>query len=478
MNRILIVDDDSELRRSLSVALSDKYEVEEASNGMDAMEQIQVRRPDMVILDMDMPRMGGMETLRAIKKHDSQIIVLIVTAYSTVSDAVDAIREGAFNYVAKPIRHIDIHNMVDRALKAQNMVKEVAYSAPVLREDSGIELSTKSGEMQKVFSLVEKLAVVDTAVLLRGESGTGKEVVARAIHFNSLRKDGKFVAVNLGAVPENLIESELFGHEKGSFTGADQRKIGKFQYADGGTLFLDEIGDISAAMQVKLLRVLQEKKFMPVGANREIEADVRIIAATNRNLEEMIQSGAFREDLYYRLSVLPIFLPPLRDRIEDIETLVKHFIQKFNRIHKKAIHGATAQALARFKEHSWPGNIRELENVIEHAFVLEAEDVISELSLPDSLRPMDARADFSTPFSKTDVAQSSAGTQKTEPLDLPEDEYDFQVYKEQTERAFIIRALRRFNGRINQTSLKTKMSKKTLLRKIEKYKINTDEFRK
>ena len=318
-----------------------------------------------------------------------------------------------------------------------------------------------------MFALIERLALVDTAVLLRGESGTGKEIVARAIHFNSLHKEGRFVGVNLSSIPETLAESELFGHEKGSFTGADQRKIGKFQYAEGGTLFLDEIGDIPPSLQVKLLRVLQEKRFTPVGSNHEIEANVRIIAATNRNLEDMIRKGSFRDDLYYRLSVLPIFLPPLRERLEDLEFLVPQFIRKFNRQHNKAIKGIDGAALERLRSHTWPGNIRELENVIERAFVLETGSTITEASLPTSLRPSEGGR---PPLPVTEEITTPSGA--------AEEELDFHLYKEKYEKDFIVRALRKYNGRINQTSAGTRIPKKTLLRKIEKYKIKTEDFRK
>ncbi|MFH1017107.1 MAG: sigma-54 dependent transcriptional regulator, partial [Pseudomonadota bacterium] len=276
-------------------------------------------------------------------------------------------------------------------------------------------------------------------------------------------------------IPETLAESELFGHEKGSFTGADQRKIGKFQYADGGTLFLDEIGDISPALQVKLLRVLQEKRFTPVGSNQEIEANARIIAATNRNLEDLIQKGTFRDDLYYRLSVLPIFLPPLRDRLEDLEPLVLHFIGKFNRLHNKAIGGIEERALERFKNHSWPGNIRELENVIEHAFVLETGPRITETSLPRSVRPLEAGGAEAAERTTAPPARPEGAVPGTA---AGEADLDFQRYKEQYERDFIIRALRKYNGRINQTSAGTNMPKKTLLRKIEKYGIKPEDFKK
>jgi transcriptional regulator with PAS, ATPase and Fis domain len=314
--------------------------------------------------------------------------------------------------------------------------------------------------MQRIFSIITKLCRVDTAVLIRGESGTGKELVAQALHHNSTRKDQRFVTVNCSAVPENLIESEFFGHEKGAFTGADSRKIGMFQYADGGTLFLDEIGDISPAMQVKLLRALQEKRFTPVGSNREIEVNVRIVAATNRNLEQMIRDGQFREDLFYRLNVLPIVLPPLRERKNDLEPLTDHFVAKFNSRHGRSVQGFTPEALEVLRNHSWPGNIRELENVVEHAFVIEASDLIAWDSLPTSVRL--GQPKVTTPTDDTRVSVSV-------PL-------DFQSSKEAFEREFLIQALKKFKGRINQTALQANIPKKTLLRKLEKYGINARDY--
>jgi transcriptional regulator with PAS, ATPase and Fis domain len=264
------------------------------------------------------------------------------------------------------------------------MISNIAASAPVLVE-AGRKIIGNTQQMQKVFNIIHRLAKVDTPVLIRGASGSGKELVAKAMHYNSARKDEKFVAINCSAIPENLFESELFGHEKGSFTGADQRKIGKFQFAEGGTLCLDEIGDMPVMMQVKILRVLQEKVFTPVGSNREISTNVRIVAATNRPLEEMIKLGTFREDLFYRLNVVPIFLPALADRKDDIENLISIFIKKFNTNHAKRISGVAADTLAVLKKYQWPGNIRELENVIEHAFVLETNNVITLASLPETV---------------------------------------------------------------------------------------------
>ena len=333
--------------------------------------------------------------------------------------------------------------------------------------------------MKKIFNVIDRLSRVETAVLIRGESGTGKELVANAVHFNGPRKDENFVTVNCSAIPENLIESEFFGHEKGAFTGADSRKIGKFQFADGGTLFLDEIGDISAGMQVKLLRVLQEKKFTPVGSNREIEVNVRIIAATNRNLEEMIKKNEFREDLYYRLNVLPIFLPPLRERRDDIEHLAFHFVAKFNQMHRKNIKGITPAAMQLLRQHNWPGNIRELENVIEHAFVIENGDEISPMSLPESVSGS-SLSQFSGLTEAGEAALTNAATAQGADLNvgftLDLNRLDFQAGKEEFEKQFLISALKAFKGKINQTAIHANIPKKTLLRKLEKYGITARDY--
>src|SRR3954465_7566059 len=345
MFKVLVVDDDADLRLSVSTALSEShYLVDQAKDGEEAVNRVRAGHFNLVLLDVNMPRMTGLEALKEIKAHDPSIIVIILTAFSNVSDAVMATKEGAYNYLEKPVKAENLVYMVDKALKAHNLVRNMSLSAPTFRLPNGTDFIGQSTEMKRVFSVIDKLSRVDTAVLIRGESGTGKELVAQALHHNSPRKDNRFVTINCSAVPETLIESELFGHEKGAFTGADSRKIGKFQYADGGTLFLDEIGDISPAMQVKLLRTLQEKRFSPVGSNREVEVNLRIVAATNRNLEEMIKKNEFREDLFYRLNVLPILLPPLRERKNDIEALSRYFIDKFNTQHKKNITGLSLEA--------------------------------------------------------------------------------------------------------------------------------------
>jgi DNA-binding NtrC family response regulator len=351
--------------------------------------------------------------------------------------------------------------LVERAERAYDMIHRIAYSAPTMSPGEGRECVGSSRSMKRVFQLVDRLTSVSTSVLIRGENGTGKELVARAIHYNSPRKNGPFVAVNCAAIPENLIESELFGHEKGSFTGADSRKIGRFQYAAGGTLFLDEIGDTSPATQVKLLRVLQDHSFTPVGSNREVKADVRVIAATNQDLEGAIRSGKFREDLYYRLAVMPLFLPPLRERKEDIPALVQHFIDKFNESHGKHILGATAEAMQILESFHWPGNIRELENTIEHAFVVENSDRITHFSLPDYIRKAARRPVSSAQYSEKGINVPTG---------------DWERGKETFEREFIVQALRANRGRINMTAEQAKIPKNTLLRKIKKYNIVPQEY--
>lgn len=503
MLKVLVADDDQGLRLSVKTALAStaRFAVDEAFDGLNALEKIKTDSYDIAILDVDMPRLNGLEALKLIKEHNPGIIVIVMTAFATIDAAVQAVKDGAYNFLSKPINGDDLVALVDRAVSAMNMISNAAASSPVLIE-SGRKFVGNNQQMQKVFNIIHRLSKVDTPVLIRGASGTGKELVARAIHFNSARKDEKFVAINCSAIPENLFESELFGHEKGSFTGADQRKVGRFQFAEGGTLFLDEVGDMPVLMQVKLLRVLQEKLFVPVGANREIPTNVRIIAATNRPLEQMMKEGTFREDLFYRLNVIPIFLPSLADRKDDLEMLINIFIRKFNQTHGKRITGISADALAVLKRYDWPGNIRELENVIEHMFIMENASLLTITSVPENLlnatgtilpEPTSLKAslldqvvaeiglktqldddDSDLGFSDDDLSDDEDGG---ESISAPGDSsLDFNAQKEQFEKEFIIKALKQFKGRINQTALHANIPKKTLLRKIEKYGINAKDY--
>ncbi len=500
--RVLVADDDQGLRLSVrtSLASSQRYDVVEAFDGLNAIEQIKHTPVDVAILDVDMPRMNGLEALKVIKEINPGTVVIILTAFASIDNAVQAVKDGAYNYISKPVRAEDLISLIDRAIAAQAMISNVAASAPVLMEE-GRKFIGQTQQMQKVFGVIHRLSKVDTPVLIRGASGTGKELVARAIHFNSARKDGKFVAINCSAIPENLFESELFGHEKGSFTGADQRKIGRFQFAEGGTLFLDEVGDMPVLMQVKLLRVLQEKVFTPVGANREISTNIRIIAATNRPLEEMMKNGSFREDLFYRLNVIPIYLPSLVDRKDDLESLIRMFIRKFNQTHGKKMTAVAPDALAVLKKYGWPGNIRELENVIEHAFIMEPSGILTVGSLPETILNATGTClpDFKlnsfvhSPENSVDEDVDNSEDNNAAGDDFGNDEesddaspnvgsdahsgpLDFNAQKEAFEKEFIIKALKTFKGRINQTALHANIPKKTLLRKIEKYGINAKDF--
>lgn len=463
----LIVDDESELRKSVISVLRNsmpdfEFDIDEAADGKEAVEKFKTGDWDLVLMDVRMPELTGIEALKLIKAHDPKTFVVLMTAHSNLQDAVAAIKEGAYDYLEKPVQPDKLIDIVTRANEAREMVSRLALSHPIFDDDIDSEFVGTSKKMRDVFDLIHRLCKVDTNVLIRGENGTGKELVARAIHFNSPRKSGSMIAINCGAIPEQLMESELFGHEKGSFTGAHERKIGKFQLANNGTIFLDEIAELKPEMQVRLLRVLQERKFMPVGSNREVKTDARIIAATNRNLEKMIEDGTFREDLFYRLNVMPIFLPPLRDRIDDIGELSQYFMKRFSRAHNRSINTIAEDAMTVLKRYRWPGNIRELENVIERAFIVENTDRITLASLPENL--INKAKENMAPAQAAQV--SSTGQQM-----------DYDSFKEQAEKEFIVSALRANKGRINKTVAEANIPKNTLLRKIKRYEINVDDFK-
>jgi DNA-binding NtrC family response regulator len=491
--KALIVDDDSTLRIVLRSVLEKRgFKVLEAEDGQMAVETVQKNMDiGVVILDVNMPRLNGLEALAKIKALNPSIFCIIATAYSNMNDAITAIKHGAYDYLQKPVDPDRLVKLLDKATSANNMVVEASYSAPKLTFDEGRTIIGGSSQLNHVFDVIYKLAKVDTSVLIRGESGTGKELVARALHFNSHRKNGPFVALNCAAIPESLIESELFGHEKGAFTGADKRKIGKFAQAEGGTLFLDEIGDISAATQVKLLRVLQERTYCPIGSNQESKADVRIVAATHKPLEKMIASNEFRGDLFFRLNVLPIHLPPLRERKSDIHDLCQYLVKKFNKAHKRKITGLSDEAMKLLMNHSWPGNIRELENAMERAFIMESTETLQASSFDltassqGSMIPGYTAVNVDTMQAQTqgqpaafadEVARSqSAPTSRMEEVVDP-DELNFPAMKERFEREFIIKALKAYKGRINQTAEATQMTKVTLLRKLEKFGIDAKDY--
>jgi two-component system response regulator HydG len=468
---VLVADDDEILRLSVRWILeAEGYQVLEVSDGEEAIQRVAADPTaiDAVILDVNMPKMDGMEALTHLRQAYPKIPCLLLTAFSNVKDAVQAMKLGAFDYLEKPIEGPRLISLIQSALAANELVETAAFSAPQVEFEPGRKMVGSSSKIREVFDIINKLAKVETSVMIRGESGTGKELVARAIHFNSCRKNAPFVPINCGAMPENLIESELFGYERGAFTGAERKKIGKFQFADGGTVFLDEIGDVTPSLQVKLLRVLQEQSFYPIGSHEEVRVNVRVIAATHRPLEKMLEDGSFRKDLFYRLNVLPIHLPPLRDRIDDIDALSQVMLKKFNKRHARTMTGFSSEAMQAIHSYEWPGNIRELENVIEHAFVLEASNVVQLQSLPEKMRALVPQAEGLAGKNPCEVIFSSVLSDSKQ--------LDYPALKEQFEKEFLLQALRQYKGRINKTAEHTHMTKVTLLRKLEKYAIDPRAF--
>lgn len=377
MLSIFVIDDDKSQREVLQGFLTDiGCKVETFENGRDCLERIQEAKVDVVITDYRMPGLSGIETLKKIKEVNPKIEVIVVTAYGTIENAVKAMKLGARDYITKPIEMEELEIKLNRIEEHLNLVKEneiLREKMELLQPDT--ELIYRSKEMEKIINLIARISTRNSSVLIQGETGTGKELVARTIHNLSYRKDGSFVAVNCAAIPENLFESELFGHEKGAFTGADSQRKGRFEIANNGTLFLDEVGEIPLNIQVKLLRAIQEKEFQRLGSSDTISTDVRIIAATNQNLKELVDKGEFRADLYYRLNVIPINIPALRDRKDDIPVLVEHFIKKYG--DDNGVNGISAEALDILMKYDFPGNIRELENIIERAVSLARGDNIT-----------------------------------------------------------------------------------------------------
>ena len=386
---VLVVDDDAGVRESFRLTLEDHYDVVDVPDGLRALDAVRASQVDLVLLDIRLPEMDGIEVLERIKAIDEGVEVVLVTAVRTVRTAVAAMKLGAFDYLTKPFEEDELLAVIARALEKRALEREVTFlRGELARARDFDEIVGHHPAMQKVYRLVAQVARTTTTVLITGESGTGKELVARAIHRQGPRRDKPFVAVNPAAVAESLIESELFGHERGAFTGANQRKLGRFELAQGGTLFLDEIATLKGELQVKLLRVLQEREIERVGGTHPIKIDVRIVAATNADLKDAVARGAFREDLYYRLNVVSIDVPPLAQRADDIPLLVEHFVHRYSRECNKPVDELSPEVLTALREYEWPGNVRELQNVIERAVVLAEGPVIQLSDLPlDVLLP-------------------------------------------------------------------------------------------
>jgi two-component system NtrC family response regulator len=385
---ILIVDDEVSQRDVLAGYLKKKrHTVQQSSSVSEALQIIQNQHVDLVLTDYKMPDKTGFDLLQEIKKVDTEVVVVLMTAFGTIEGAVEAMRAGAYDYLTKPIELDEIDLLIKRLQERQQLISENKLLREQLVEKySFTEIISQSAQMQEVLSTVSRVAQTKAPVLIRGESGTGKELIARAIHFNSSRSGKPFIAVNCAALNDNLLESELFGHEKGAFTGAEKQRRGRFELADGGTIFLDEIGDISSATQVRLLRVLQEQKFERVGGSETISVDVRVIAATHKNLEEAILNGKFREDLFYRLNVVAVEIPPLRKRREDIAVLLDYFLLLFSKEHKKKKLNFSKEAWEHLNRYDYPGNVRELENIVQRSVIFSRGETITTEDLPQIVK--------------------------------------------------------------------------------------------
>lgn len=452
-NLVLVVDDDASLRRVMKMQLEEAgYEVALAPDGEQAQGIIDEQRPKLVITDLRMPGTGGMELLRHIRDEHLETTVIMITAFGSVETAVEAMKVGAYDYVTKPIDYEALVLAVHRAMERQNLLEEIRNLRSALDQRYGFEsIVGRSKPLLRVLEMASRVAQHDSTVLIRGETGTGKELLARAIHHNSRRKNRAFATINCGAIPKELIEAELFGFTRGAFTGAHASKPGKIEMADSGTLFLDEIGELSVEMQVKLLRLLQHGEIEKIGSTGHSVVDVRVIAATNRNLQGMIEDGTFREDLYYRLAVVPLELPPLRERKDDIPELVQHLFRKL-----KERHGLPSLKMAPslryyFSSYRWPGNVRELENVIERMVVLCSGNQIGEPDLPEEIRQVAPAKDKFL-------------------LELPE----HGISMEGIERELLLRALGKFNWNQTQAARYLDISRRTLIYRMEKHGLHRE----
>jgi DNA-binding NtrC family response regulator len=452
---ILVVDDEPAQRELLGGFLAKRgWSVELAAGGMEALALLRRTPVDLVLADYRMPDLSGLELLKASQRLNPEVPVVLITAYGSIASAVEAMKAGAYDYLTKPIELDELAHLVHRIAERRQLLAEVQELRTQLRERFRVEgIVGDSSQMQEVLSLVARVAPTPSTVLIRGESGTGKELIAKAIHYNSPRHDRPFVKVNVSALPETLLESELFGHEKGAFTGATERRIGRFEAADGGTLFLDEIGDLPAALQVKLLRVLQEREIERLGSQRPIAVDIRILAATNQDLERAMRERRFREDLYYRLNVFPIVLPPLRERREDLPLLIEFLLQKFAVRLGKPVMALSHQAMDVLMRYDYPGNVRELENILERAIILARHEAIYVEDLPLHLHespPEDAR--------ETPTGQAS----------LPE-------VLHAIEQQMLRRALERHGGVQTRAAAELGISERVLRYKLRKHQIYAEE---
>jgi DNA-binding NtrC family response regulator len=450
---VLVVDDDPALREILQETLvRESYSVSTAEDGAGAVQAVKETVVHIVITDFQLPDIDGLEVIDRLSKLDAKIIPIVMTGFGTIETAVRAMKSGAFDFITKPFDLGTVAAVVRRAAEFHRLRQENHLLRRAVRDQYRLEqLVGVSEPMQQVLEFVQKVADSDSTVMIQGESGTGKELVARMLHFNSQRRDRPLVPVNCGAIPENLLESELFGHEKGAFTGATHARMGRFELAHGGTIFLDEIGEMSLPLQVKLLRVLQEREFERVGGNRTIHVDVRIIAATNQDLEAMVEERRFRQDLFYRLNVIPIVIPPLRERRTDIPLLIDHFLNRFNQSKRTEVVGLDDEALRLLTEYDWPGNIRELENMMERLVVLKKQGILASEDLPQKISRRSMIPELKEQF-----------------IRLSEDGIHLSREVEQYEKHLIMEALRKANGVTSRAAQLLHLNRTTLVEKLKR----------
>lgn len=449
---VLVVDDEVELRSAIESYLTQEgYEVRAASSGEEALDLLKTLPFDMMITDMKLPGIDGTRVLQEALTLYPELIGIIITGYGTIESAVQAMKKGAYDYIAKPFQLVEISLVVKQALERRRLKEENAYLKTQLKEKYRFEsIVGNSKPMQDVFQLVETISATNSTVLITGETGTGKELIAKAIHFNSQRRDQKIVSINCGAIPENLLESELFGHVKGAFTGAHQTRIGRFEQAHKGTIFLDEIGNMSQTLQVKLLRVLQEREFERVGGTETVKVDVRIIAATSANLKDMADRNEFRSDVYYRLNVIPIQLPSLKDRREDIPLLAKHFIKKYCQNSNLELKTVSQEAMKMLMNYSWPGNIRQLENAIERAVALVGlRNIILPSDLPHEVQKTNSNLFISEIY-------------------IPDEGVNFNTEVSCLERELILQSLKKSGGNKKQAAKLLNLKRTTLIEKLKR----------
>jgi len=458
--RVLILDDESTLRTALFRLLDRKsFQVVTAQKIEEARTFLSPDRPfDLAIIDMNLPDGNGLDFMAELKNMNAGTQVIVLTGFATIDSAVMATQKGAFHFLTKPFNVEELMSLIDKALALKTLEQENRQ----LRNELGTkyqfdQIVGESDGLKQCLSLVERVAHTDSTVLITGESGTGKELIARAIHYNSPRAKHPFVAINCGAIPSELLESELFGHVKGSFTGAISNRIGRFEMADEGTLFLDEIGDLEPSLQVKILRALQERMFEPVGSTKSVQVNVRVIAATNLDLEKAVAEGQFREDLYYRLNVIPIHLPALRERKSDIPLLLNHFMDQFNKNKTRTLNGFTEDALNCLVQYPWPGNIRELENLIERLSILKGQGTVEMNDLPQKYR------------------SSVASYAETGTVQIPDAGLDFNSAVDQFENALIMKALEKTGWNKNQAAILLRLNRTTLVEKMKKKGIKSND---